>query len=50
MSKGKWTQELLFVRRDENGVIVDISEQTPVGYDHESEEITENTRFRVIGD
>ncbi|WP_161783575.1 hypothetical protein [Paenibacillus tyrfis] len=48
---GKWKQELIFIKRDANGVIVGMSEQTPEDYvDPVDEEITNDTRFRVIGD
>ncbi|MCM3273678.1 hypothetical protein [Paenibacillus elgii] len=46
---GKWKQELIFIKRDENGVIVGISEKTPEGYvDPVDEEITENTRYNFV--
>jgi hypothetical protein len=31
----KWTQELLFVRRDDNGVIVTVCDQLPEGVEYE---------------
>ncbi|MFD0682390.1 MULTISPECIES: hypothetical protein [unclassified Paenibacillus] len=34
----QWKQELLFIKRDANGVIVAISEQTPDGYVVETNE------------
>ncbi|WP_281365281.1 hypothetical protein [Paenibacillus foliorum] len=34
----KWKQELLFIKRDTNGVIVAISEKTPEGYMVETNE------------
>jgi hypothetical protein len=35
----KWKQELIFIKRDKNGVIIAISEQTPKGYVEESNEV-----------
>ena len=51
---GKWKHELIFIKRDENGVIIGISEQTPEDYvdadDEDTEKITSETRFRIYGD
>jgi len=48
---GEWKQELIFIKRDEKGVIIAMSEQTPKGYvEKPGDPITESTRFRVVGD
>ncbi|WP_275900624.1 hypothetical protein [Paenibacillus periandrae] len=32
MKPDKWKQELIFIKRDENGVIIGVSEHTPEDY------------------
>lgn len=45
----QWRQELLYVKRNEQGIIVAIQEEMPEGFKHEENEEME-TGYRVIGD
>jgi hypothetical protein len=38
---GEWKHEPIFIKRDENGVIVGISELTPEGYEEPAEDSEE---------
>lgn len=38
---GEWKQELIFIKRDENGVIIEVREQTPEDYEESAKDSEE---------
>ncbi|MFH5187659.1 hypothetical protein ACHHV8_36575 [Paenibacillus sp. TAB 01] len=47
MAAGTWKQEMIFIKRDDNGVIIAISEYTPEDYEANPDE---ETSFEPFGD
>jgi hypothetical protein len=53
MTNRKWQRELMYVIRNERGVIIEIREKKPADFiepAEEEEKINDKTRFRVVGD
>ncbi|MBE1446813.1 hypothetical protein [Paenibacillus sp. OAS669] len=46
MQRGKWEKVVMYVKRNEHGVIVQLQEQQPEEY----EETKEEPKYRVVGD